>query len=61
MCLNAFNANPMQKLTMGEIMVIGLCHLQTLLGTCKRVYKCFLELFFIGSICNSLWNSAQVQ
>ena len=52
-----FNANPMQKPTMVELVIVGKCHLRTVSGTYEQ---------FISGLWNdfkdhkSLWNGAQV-
>ena len=45
---------------MGEIVVIGLCHLQTLFSTYKQFISVFGTFFFIGNVRKSLWNSALI-
>ena len=48
MFLIDFNGNPMQKLTMGEIVYVGLCHLQTLVGTCEQFISVFWNVFLLA-------------
>ena len=42
---NGFNANPMQRITMGEIMSVGLWHLQTLFGTYEQFLSVLWNVF----------------
>ena len=41
---NCFNANPMERLTMGKIVFVGLCHLRTFFGT----YEQFISVLWNG-------------
>ena len=62
MFLNGFKANPMQRLMMGKIVFIGLCHLQIVLGTNEQFISVLWNEFFLLTIfCKSLWTSAGVQ
>ena len=43
---NGFNANPMDRLRMGKIVFIGLCHLQTFFGTYEQFISVLWNDFF---------------
>ena len=49
----------MQRLTIGEIVLVGLCHLRTAFGTYEQFISVLWNNFLIGNVRKSLWNSAQ--
>ena len=45
----------MQKPTMGDLVVIGFCHLRTLFGTYKQFASSLCHVFKICNVHKSLW------
>ena len=46
MLWNGFNANPMDRLTMGKIVLLGLCYLRTFFGTYEQFISVLWNIFF---------------
>ena len=57
---HGFNGNSMESPTMGDLMVVGFCNLQTLFGISEQFIYWFCNVFLLGNVRNSLWNGAHV-
>ena len=49
----------MQKLAMGDLQFVGLCHLLTSFSNYKYFTSCFWNVYLMGSVHYFLWNNAQ--
>ena len=47
----------MQRLTIGELVFVGFCHLRNIFGTYKQFISVLWNDFFIGNVHKSFWNS----
>ena len=45
---------------MGDLVVLGLCHMQTLFGVYEQFKSSFCNICLMGNVHNFLWNGALV-